>query len=109
MTQQKTSKNKLTCTVTGLTVSVAPKVFDARATKFNSDPVVAESLLRSNYISALGRQLLRTGKTVEEIRAQYNVSVEVPLPSIEIVAKHIRWAKYRKPKTEQTTVEASNE
>lgn len=100
MTRQKILKNKLICTVTGVTVSVAPKVFDQRAAKYGS-----EEVLRANYISARGRQLLCSGKTVAELRAEYNVSAEVPVPASEVVSKYTRWAKYRKPKTVQTTNE----
>lgn len=88
------SKNKLICTVTGKTVSVAPKIFDQRATKYGS-----EDVLRLNYISALGRKLLCTGKTVSEIRQELSVPDAVPVPSAEIVTKYTRWARYRKPKT----------
>lgn len=94
MTQLRTLKNKLTCTITGAIVSVAPKVFVQRALKYGS-----EESLKNNYISARGRQLLCTGKTVAELRAEYNVSDAVPVPSSEIVEKYTRWAKYRKPKT----------
>jgi hypothetical protein len=94
MTQDnKIFKNKLVCTVTGKTVSVAPKVFDQRAEKYGS-----VELLKSNYISALGRKLLCTGKTVEEIRKELSVPDAVPTPTTEVIAKYTRWAKYRKPK-----------
>lgn len=105
MIQTKSSKNKLTCTVTGVTVSVAPKVFDQRAAKYGS-----EEALRSNYISAKGRQLLCSGKTSAEIRAEHNVPETVPQPAAEIISKYTRWAKYRKPKTSPLTVlQPSNE
>lgn len=84
------NKNKLTCTVTGKQVSVAPKVFDARAEKYGS----IENLL-ANYISAEGRKLLCSGKTVESIRQEFAVPDTVPTPSTETVSKYTRWAKYR--------------
>lgn len=84
------SKNNLICTVTGKTVSVAPKVFDERALKWGS----AENL-RANYISSTGRKLLCLGKTVKEIREEYLVPDSVPYPSEVFVTKHTRWAKYR--------------
>lgn len=90
MTQNTTTKNKLICTVTGKTVSVAPKVFDARAIKFGSD-----TTLRENYISAYGRKLLCSGKLLTDLRTEFNVPAEIPLPSSEIIAKYTRWAKYR--------------
>jgi hypothetical protein len=96
------AKNKLICTVTGITVSVAPKVFDQRAIKYGS----AENL-RLNYISALGRKLLCTGKTVQEIRLEYNVTNAVPLPSEEIVKKYIKWARFRTPKNNLKTQDIS--
>lgn len=89
----KTNRNKLTCTVTGDVVRVAPKVFEMRAIKFGS----VENLL-SNYICMRGRRLLYSGKTVEQIRRELNVSDIIPLPSAEIVAKYTRWSKYRKEK-----------
>ena len=92
-TDTKLSKNKLICTVTGNTVSVAPKVFDQRAAKYGSP-----ENLRLNYISALGRKLLCTGKTAQEIRTEYNVTDAVPFPSEEIIKKYTRWARFRKPK-----------
>jgi hypothetical protein len=100
------SKNKLICTVTGNTVSVAPKVFDQRAAKYGSP-----ENLRLNYISALGRKLLCTGKTVEEIRTEYNVSTTIPFPSEEIIKKYTRWARFRKPKVTLITdnITTSNE
>lgn len=94
MSQDTLSKNKLICTVTGKTVSVAPKVFDTRAAKYGS-----VEILKNNYISALGRKLLCAGKTLEQIRAELFVPETVPLPSAEFIAKYTRWAKYRKPKT----------
>lgn len=94
MSQEKILKNRLICTVTGKTVSVAPKVFDARAITYGS-----ADILKSNYISALGRKLLCTGKTVEEIRKELYVPDTVPVPGQEFIAKYTRWAKYRKPKT----------
>jgi hypothetical protein len=94
MSQDKILKNQLVCTVTGKTVSVAPKVFDQRAAKYGSADV-----LKSNYISALGRKLLCAGKTVDEIRKELVVPESVPVPSQEVVLKYTRWAKYRKPKT----------
>lgn len=97
-----TSKNKIICTVTGKTVSVAPKIFDQRAAKYGS-----EEQLRSNYISALGRKLLCAGQTLEEIRLNHNVAADIPFPSAETIAKYTRWAKYRKPKTAPTTTENS--
>jgi hypothetical protein len=93
MSENKILKNKLICTVTGISVRCAPKVFDQRAAKYGSN----ENLV-NNYISALGRKLLCQGKTVEDIRKEYNVN-NVPLPSADVVAKYTRWAKYRKPKT----------
>ena len=92
-TDIKILKNKLTCTVTGNVVSVAPKVFDQRCTKYGS-----AEMLRLNYISALGRKLLCLGKSVEEIRKEYNVLDNIPFPSIEFINKYTKWAKYRKPK-----------
>lgn len=87
------NKNKLICTVTGKLVSVAPKVFDQRAAKYGS-----EELLRANYVSALGRRILCTGKPVSQIREELAVPATVPIPSEETIAKHTRWAKYRSPK-----------
>ena len=97
-TDIKSSKNKLICTVTGAMVSVAPKVFDQRAIKYGS-----AELLRLNYISALGRKLLCKGKTVQEIRAEYNVAADIPFPSEETVKTYIKWAKYRTPRTDTNT------
>lgn len=96
--EQQLSKNKLTCTVTGKTVSVAPKVFDQRVLKYGS-----AELLRSNYISAEARKLLCAGNTVEEIRAKNNVSETISPPSQEFVTKHTKWAKYRN-KPASTTI-----
>lgn len=87
------NKNKLTCTVTGKTVGVAPKIFDQRSAKYGS----AEAL-RLNYISALGRTLLCQGKTVDEIRTEFNVDTSVPIPSADTISKYTRWAKYRFPR-----------
>jgi len=103
MNEKLPSKNKLTCTVTGAVVKVAPKVFDVRAAVYGS-----VEALRNSYVSATGRKLLCTGKTVAEIRAEYNVDESVSLPNADIVAKYTRWAKYRKlPKTneEKTQIE----
>ena len=95
MTQDiKILKSKLVCTVTGKTVSVAPKVFDQRVAKYGSI-----EQLKNNYISALGRKLLCTGKTVEDIRKELSVPDAVPSPTAETVQRYTRWAKYRKPKT----------
>lgn len=85
-------KNKLTCTLTGKIVSVAPKVFDQRALKYGSI-----DNLKSNYISKLGRELLREGKTSAEIRHMFNVT-DIPAPAEVYIQKHTRWIKYRKPK-----------
>lgn len=93
MSQDNIVKNQLVCTVTGKTVSVAPKVFDARAIVYGS-----VEALRNNYISALGRKLLCSGKTIEDLRKELLVPEAVPTPSAEIVAKYTKWAKYRKPK-----------
>lgn len=87
------NKNKLQCTVTGIFVSVAPKVYDKRTAVYGSP-----DLLKANYISALGRKLLVQGLSLDEIRAQYNVSEDVPKPSVDFITKYTRWAKYRKPK-----------
>lgn len=96
------SKNKLTCTVTGKTVSVAPKVFDQRAAKYGTPET-----LRLNYISALGRKLLCAGKTVQDIRAEYNVSSAIPFPSEEIIKKYTKWARFRQPKNNTTANNSS--
>jgi hypothetical protein len=82
------NKNKLTCTLTGKTVRVAPRTFDVRATKYGS----VESLI-SNYVSAEGRKLLREGLSTAEIRARFNVSDLIPSPSAEIIARYTKWAK----------------
>ena len=87
------NKNKLQCTVTGIVVSVAPKVFDQRATVYGT-----AELLRLNYISALGRKLLVQGETLDAIRTKYNVSEEVPRPNVSFIQKYTKWAKYRTPK-----------
>ena len=92
------SKNKLICTVTGKTVSVAPKVFDQRAVKYGTS-----ENLRLNYISALGRKLLCTGKTVQEIRTEYNVCSDIPFPSEEIIKKYTKWVSFRQPKNTTVT------
>jgi len=99
MTQDTLSKNKITCTVTGVTVSVAPKVFDARALKFGS-----ADLLRNNYIGSVARKLLCSGRTVDEIRAQYNVPDTVSKPSAEVILKYTKWAKYRKTNLTQEII-----
>jgi hypothetical protein len=100
--EQQLSKNKLTCTVTGKSVSVAPKIFDQRVLKYGSDEA-----LRLNYISAEARKLLCTGKTVNEIRTEFNVPETTPLPDVSFVVKYTKWAKYRNsnkitPTNEQT-------
>ena len=93
MLQDKILKNQLVCTVTGKTVSVAPKVFDVRAAVYGSIEA-----LKNNYISALGRRMLCSGKTLEDIRKDLSVPESVPTPSAETILKYTRWAKYRKPK-----------
>lgn len=90
MQEQQNLRNKLTCTVTGKVVSVAPKVFDQRATKYGS-----QENLRLNYISALGRKLLCAGKTVDQVRVEFNVDSSVPVPAATYVEKYTKWAKYR--------------
>lgn len=83
------NKNKITCTLTGITVRVAPKTFDERATKFGSvDNLVA------NYVSAQGRRLLRQGQSPADIRLSFNVPDTVPFPSQDTLTKYTRWAKY---------------
>ena len=99
--EQQLSKNKLTCTVTGKTVSVAPKVFDQRILKYGS-----AELLRANYISAEARKLLCAGSTVEEIRIKNNVSETILPPGVEFVAKYTKWAKYRNRSTSTTNEQA---
>ena len=83
-------KNKLQCTVTGVIVSVAPKVFDQRAQVYGS-----AEMLRLNYISAAGRKLLVQGESLDSIRVKYNVPEEVPRPDILFIQKYTKWAKYR--------------
>ncbi len=84
---EKLNKNKITCVLTGIVVRVAPQTFDERAQRYGG----VDNLL-SNYICAEGRKLLRDGKTVDEIRTQYNVSEDVPMPSQEIITKHTKWS-----------------
>lgn len=83
-------KSKLQCTVTGVIVSVAPKIFDQRALVYGS-----AEMLRLNYISAAGRKLLVQGESLDSIRAKYNVPEEVPRPDILFIQKYTKWAKYR--------------
>lgn len=96
----KINKNKLTCVLTGIVVRVAPQTFDERAARYGG----VESLL-ANYVCAEGRKLLREGKTPEEIRGQYNISTEVPLPSIETLNRHTRWSTYLKEKDQTPIVD----
>lgn len=102
------NKNKLQCTVTGVIVSVAPKIFDQRATVYGS-----AELLRLNYISALGRKLLVQGESLDTIRSKYNVSEEVPRPDFSFIQKYTKWAKYRTPKqlaeAKDTNIDIKNE
>jgi len=100
MTLNTELKNKLVCTVTGKTVSVAPKVFDERAVKYGS-----AEILRQNYICTIGRKLLCLDKTVADIRAEFNVPDSVPQPSAAIVLKYIKWAKYRNKTATNTALE----
>lgn len=83
------NKNRITCTLTGKVVRVAPRTFDQRAAKFGG-----VDLLIANYVSAEGRSLLREGLSVADIRSKYNVPESITPPAISVIERYTRWAKY---------------
>jgi hypothetical protein len=73
-------KNKYTnkCNVTGLDLVRTPKYLKDQTQKYGFDSVEA---LREQYIGRTARKLLKEGKTVDEIRSQYNCSINTPITS----------------------------
>jgi len=67
---------KLKCIISGKEVNVSPKVFADRATKYGADPEV----LKTSYVSRESKRLLRSGKSVEDIRIESGM---IDLPPVD--------------------------
>ena len=77
-------KNKYTikCNVTGLDLVRTPKYLREQAEKYRFNSIDA---LREQYIGREARKLLKEGKSVEEIRNQYNCSINTPITSETLI------------------------
>jgi hypothetical protein len=103
---------KIKCVVTGLEKGVRPAIYNKRIEKYGSE----EELLRS-YVSNEGKQLLREGLTVDEIRAQVDTANDDTLiPAADLVdlvasvtTKKASKKKANTPKAEAKEVEAEEE
>jgi hypothetical protein len=77
-------KNKYTikCNVTGLDLVRTPKYLKEQTEKYGFESVDA---LRSQYIGRTARKLLKEGKSVDEIRNQYNCSIQTPVTAETLI------------------------
>lgn len=96
---------KLKDIVSGKEVNVSPKVFQSRAVKYGVDAEV----LKNSYVSRESKSLLRSGKTVDEIRQASGVT---GLPAVDqavidkITAKKV-YKKVVKADTATTAVDTA--
>jgi hypothetical protein len=77
-------KNKYTikCNVTGLDLVRTPKYLREQVEKYRFNSIDA---LREQYIGREARKLLKEGKSVEEIRNQFNCSINTPITSETLI------------------------
>ena len=77
-------KNKYTikCNVTGLDLIRTPNYLKDQVKKYKFDSVDA---LREQYIGREGRKLLKQGKSVEEIRQQFNCQITTPIKTETLI------------------------
>ena len=93
-TEKKTTKTKIRCVISGLTLSVRPDVYDQRIAKFGS-----EEALLAGYVSNASKKMLREGLSVTEIRTKAGTVNVKSLPSVselEDVIKRVTEKKAKK-------------
>jgi len=68
--------------VTGLDLVRTPNYLKDQVKKYKFDSVEA---LREQYIGREGRKLLKQGKSVDEIRQQFNCQISTPIKSETLI------------------------
>jgi len=76
------TKYTIKCNVTGLDLVRTPKYLREQIQKYGFDSVDS---LREQYIGRTARKLLKEGKTVEEIRNQFNCSIQTPISTETLI------------------------
>jgi len=76
------TKYTIKCNVTGLDLVRTPKYLREQIQKYGFDSVDS---LREQYIGRVGRKLLKEGKTVEEIRNQFNCGIQTPISTETLI------------------------
>ena len=76
------TKYTIKCNVTGLDLIRTPKYLRDQIQKYGFDSVDS---LREHYIGRTGRKLLKEGKTVEEIRNQFNCNIQTPISTETLI------------------------
>lgn len=71
---------KLTCIVTGKSLLASEEYYKKKLQKAES-----EQHLHQSYVCREAKTLLQKGLTVEQIRKQFNVSEDVPMPPGHII------------------------
>jgi len=76
------TKYTIKCNVTGLDLVRTPKYLREQIQKYGFDSVES---LREHYIGRVGRKLLKEGKSVEEIRNQFNCDIKTPVSTETLI------------------------
>ena len=76
------TKYTIKCNVTGLDLVRTPKYLKEQTQKYGFDTI---DDMRNQYIGREGRKLLKSGKSVEEIRNQYNCNIETPITTETLI------------------------
>lgn len=76
------TKYTIKCNVTGIDLVRTPKYLRDQIQKYGFD---SANSFREQYIGRTARKLLKEGKTVEEIRNQFNCSIQTPISTETLI------------------------
>ena len=95
------AQKRFKCIVTGEEKYFPPASLDKKIAKFGT-----ESEFARHYVSMSARKLLKSGMTVDEVRAQYNVTEDLGEIDLEILLK-LKLVKLNKRKGNKEQEEAA--
>jgi hypothetical protein len=76
------TKYTIKCNVTGLDLVRTPNYLKEQIQKYKFDSIDS---LRGQYIGRVGRKLLKEGKSVDEIRNQFNCDIKTPISTETLI------------------------